>query len=191
MKLEVLKCPSCGANIEFTEEIESCECEYCGAKVTKSSVRNGSNNNSSIKNTGASSLPNVNKVNIKKVKSSVDKSVRKGITFVLNALFIVSLIFAGILLISTISTAEYDMLIGVIFCLIYAAMFKVLALTPKGSKYILGKQKGLKPIYFVIICIFLSFMLIICSPTDDTAVDENTDNVITTEQIAIETQINA
>ena len=40
MNLEVLKCPSCGANIEFEEGAPSCECEYCGAVVTIAPTKN-------------------------------------------------------------------------------------------------------------------------------------------------------
>ena len=77
MSLEILKCPSCGANVEFNEGVESCECEYCGAKVTKTSAQNKNNSNAS--KTDFLSTSNTNKVNLKNVKSSVDKSMRKGI----------------------------------------------------------------------------------------------------------------
>ena len=33
MELKVLKCPACGANIEYTENREFCFCSYCGCKI--------------------------------------------------------------------------------------------------------------------------------------------------------------
>ena len=187
MKLEVLKCPSCGANIEFAEEVECCECEYCGAKVTRTTAQNKKINNANETSNNSISNTNISKLNLKKAKSSVSKTVRKGLTFIFNALFIANLFFTGILLISAIATKDASIVFGALFCLIYAAMFKVLALTPKGSKYILGKARGLKPIYFVLICIFLSFMLFMISPTEDTT-DTNNDTVITSEEFTIEQQ---
>mgnify|MGYP003297479606 CR=1 FL=1 len=59
MSLEILKCPSCGANVEFNEGVESCECEYCGAKLTKTSAQNKNNSNAS--KTDFLSTPNTNK----------------------------------------------------------------------------------------------------------------------------------
>ena len=171
MKLEILKCPSCGANIEFSEDAESCECEYCGAKVTKKSAQNKQNGNTNGLKTDYAETLNSNKVNLKNVKTSVDKSMRKGIAFIFNAFFIASLFFAGICILVAISTADAGMIFAALFCLIYGAMFKVLAITPKGSKYILGKRKGLKPVYFVIICVLLSFAMIMLSPTEDKVSD--------------------
>lgn len=173
MKLEILKCPSCGANIEFTEDIDACECEYCGAKVTKTSAHNNRNSNSGLTNPPTS---NTNKVDLKNVKSSVNKTMRKGITFVFNALFIATLLFAGICLIIAITESNIDMVFAALFFAIYSIMFKVLALTPKGSKCILGKEKGLKPVYFVLICVLLSFMMILLSPSSESATDTNNDN---------------
>ncbi len=179
MSLEVLKCPSCGANVEFKEGVESCECEYCGAKVTKTSTQKKNNSNAS--KTDFLSTSNTNKLNLENVKSSVDKSVRKGISFVFNAFFIISLLFAGICVIMAISDADVSMIFFGLFCLIYGVMFKILAHTPKGSKYILGKEKGLKPVYFVLICILLSFVMIMLSPTSEEPTDTNNESAIVTE----------
>ena len=183
MNLEVLKCPSCGANIEFDESVESCECEYCGAKVTKISAQNINRNISSVLNNDYSSPAETNKVNLKKVKSSVDKSMRKGIIFCFNALFIASLLFGGICMIIAITDADVSMVFFGLFCLVYAAMFKVLALTPKGSKHILGKEKGIKPVYFVLICVLVSFMMVMLSPTTEDTTNANSDTSTISETV--------
>lgn len=175
MKLEVLKCPSCGANIEFEEGAESCECEYCGANVTIAPSQENKNNVADVLKKFAPPA----KIN----NSSEAGPIRKIINFILNALFIMNLLFAGICVIIAITDADISMIFFALFCLIYGVMFKVLALTPKGSKHILGKEKGLKPIYFVLICILLSFMMIALSPSTEDTTNTNNDTVITEEQI--------
>lgn len=176
MKLEVLKCPSCGANIEFEEGVESCECEYCGAKVTVAPSENKNNVADVLKKF---TPPTKTKSN----NPSEAGPIRKVINFILNALFITNLLFAGICVIIAITDADVSMIFFALFCLIYGVMFKVLALTPKGSKHIFGKEKGLKPIYFVLICILLSFMMIALSPSTEDTTNTNNDTVITEEQI--------
>ena len=94
-----------------------------------------------------------------------------------------NLLFAGICVIIAITDADISMIFFALFCLIYGVMFKALALTPKGSKHILGKEKGLKSIYFVLICILLSFMMIALSPSTEDTTNTNNDTVITEEQI--------
>ena len=163
MKLEVLKCPSCGANIEFEEGVESCECEYCGAKVTVAPSENKNNVADVLKKFA----PPVNKpTSVKSNDNSTEVSpIRKIINFLFNALFIINILLAGLGFIMAIAEADVFSVFLAFFFLIYAIMFKVIALTPKGSKHILGKEKGLKLSYFILICVMLSLALIILSPT--------------------------
>ena len=73
----------------------------------------------------------------------------------------------------------------VLFFAIYAAMFKVLSLTPKKSKHILGKSKGMKPVYFVLLCVLLSFavMMLFASPTENANETINSNNTTITTEI--------
>lgn len=184
MKLEVLKCPDCGANIEFEEGAESCECEYCGAKVTLAPTQGNTKNNSNILN---KITPPINTTtSIKKKAKSLDGAAKSFVKKLFNVLFVFNLFFAGFGLIMAISDGDAFSVFIALFFLIYAGMFKVLALTPKVSKHILGKEKGLKPVYFVLICVLLSFLVIMVSPSTS---DETTDNTgagtTVTEQITV------
>ena len=179
MKLEVLKCPDCGANIEFEEGTESCECEYCGAKVTLAQIPNNTNKVFPQKTSPVNKLSGtMNKVPSDDEKKSFVKKV-------FNVLFIINLFFAGICFIMSIVDGDaFGVFMGLFFA-VYAAMFKVLSHTPKGSKYILGKSKGIKPVYFVLICIFLSFALIMLSPTSDENASDTGNTITITEQVAV------
>lgn len=184
MKLEVLKCPDCGANIEFEEGAESCECEYCGAKVTLAPTQGNANNDSNVFKKFA---PPENKTTgAKKNNKSQEGTVKSFVKKLFNALFIFNLFFAGIGLIMAITDGDAFSVFIALFFLIYAGMFKVLALTPKGSKHILGKGKGLKPVYFVLICILLSFLVIMISPsTSDEITNTNGNDTTIIEQLSI------
>lgn len=185
MKLEVLKCPSCGANIEFEEGAESCECEYCGANVTIAPSQENKNN---VTDVLKKFTPQVGKpIGMKSKKNSATEEgpIRKVIKFILNALFVMNLLFAGISVIIAITDGDTGMFFAAMFCLIYAAMFKVLALTPKGSKHILGKEKGLKPVYFVVICFLVSFMMIMLSPSTEDTTDTNASDTAITEIVSV------
>lgn len=183
MKLEVLKCPSCGANIEFEEGIESCECEYCGAKVTVAPSEN-KNNVADVLKKFAPPVSKPTGVKSKNNNSSEEGLIRKVIKGILNALFVMNLLFAGFCVIIAITDADVSIVFFALFCLIYSAMFKVLALTPKGSKHILGKEKGLKPIYFVLICILLSFMVVALSPSTEDTANTADDTTLVAEQVS-------
>lgn len=187
MKLEVLKCPSCGANIEFEDGVESCECEYCGAVITIAPSLNNKNivMEPSEKFTASTHRPTATKTKDK--ISSEEGIARKIIKWILNAFFVVNILFTGIFIIVTISERDIDMLFAALFTLIYAVMFRVLAITPKGSKYVLGKEKGIKPIYFVLICVFLSFLVMMLSPSaeinSDTDIETNEKTVISEQSV--------
>lgn len=184
MKLEVLKCPDCGANIEFEEGAESCECEYCGAKVTLAPTQGNTNNSSDV---FKKITPPVNKLTgTKKNNKYQEGTVKSFVKKLFNALFIFNLFFAGVGLIMAIADGDAFSVFIALFFLIYAVMFKILALTPKGSKHILGKEKGLKPVYFVLICVLLSFLVMMVSPsTSDETTDTSGADTTITEQVSI------
>ncbi|MBE6751538.1 MAG: hypothetical protein E7556_03315 [Ruminococcaceae bacterium] len=185
MKLEVLKCPDCGANIEFEAGSASCECEYCGAIVTIAATQG-------IKNTTPNVLKNVSQqqnkapglglTNNNPNQNNLFKSFLKKL---FNGLFIFNLFFAGFGFIMAIADSDILSVFIAFFFLIYAALFRVLALTPKGSKHILGKEKGLKTVYFVLICIFLSFAVIMLSPTSDEDTADTGNTTTITEQVSV------
>lgn len=182
MKLEVLKCPSCGANIEFEQGAPSCECEYCGAVVTVTPT----SDSASLKNIThktAQVFKNKNKNNSQD-EGVIGKTLRK----VFNVLFIACLFFTGFAVIMLFTDMDAMGLGIVLFFAIYAVMFKVLSLTPKKSKYILGKAKGLKPVYFVLICILLSFAVMMTSATssDESNTTDITINSSTTSNVSID-----
>lgn len=181
MKLEILKCPSCGANVEFEEGIEFCECEYCGAKITVAPSQESKNNVAEPAKSFSLPTFTLKKANSRDNASPDEGTIRKGIVTVFNVLFVISLFFAGVSLIITISDKNISMLFFGLFCLIWGVMFKVLARTPKGSAYILGKKKGIKPVYFVLICVLLAFAAILISPATEETTDDDSESAVVTE----------
>lgn len=180
MKLEVLKCPSCGANIEFEEGAPSCECEYCGAVVTIAPTKDAT----PLKNATQKAVQSFNIKQRKSKNPEEEGVVGKAIRKVFNALFIACLFFTGFAIIMLFVDTDAMGFGIVLFFAIYAIMFKVLSLTPKKSKHILGKAKGMKPVYFVMLCILVSFavMMLFASPTEDAnEIANSNDATITTE----------
>ncbi len=188
MKLEVLKCPSCGANIEFEENADSCECEYCGAIV-----KNTSKPTSKILENPIipDVIKDISQLPIKKTKKKEPVVDKKGRVKrkVFDILSVICFVFAGFyaliffMMLSEIEVAI--MMIGMIlFCAIFGGIFKVLTYTPKKSEYIYGKSKGIKTRAFVILSSFLAFAIFIIfvslganetpveEPTPDSVVEE-------------------
>ena len=180
MKLEVLKCPSCGANIEFEEGTPSCECEYCGAVVTVAPTKDTTPfKNITQKTTQAINFKRNNSKNPQD-EGVIGKAIRK----VFNVLFIACLFLTGFAVIMLFVDMDSMGFGIVLFFAIYAVMFKVLSLTPKKSKYILGKPKGMKPVYFVLLCVLLSFavmMTFATSSEDPNATGSTSDTSIATD----------
>lgn len=180
MKLEVLKCPSCGANIEFEEGAPSCECEYCGAVVTIAPTKDAT----PFKNVAQKTAQTFN-IKQKKSKNPQEEGVvGKAMRKVFNALFIACLFLTGFAIIMLFVDMDAMGFGIVLFFAIYAAMFKVLSLTPKKSKHILGKSKGMKPVYFVLLCVLLSFavmMTFATSSEDPNTTGSTSDTSITTD----------
>lgn len=174
MKLEILKCPSCGANIEFEEGAEYCECEYCGAKVKVSQSSEKPDTATEVFKKFSSQTYKSSEVKSKNTNPTEEGAITKFKKLTFNIFFAFGILFAGITTISAIADADVGMVFFTLFILCYTIMFRVLALTPKGSKYILGKKRGLRPIYFVLICILMSFMIIALSP--DSGDSANTDS---------------
>ena len=176
MKLEVLKCPSCGANIEIEEYAESCECEYCGATITIAPTKN----TTTFENITPKSTIRIKQKNKKTQTGEViGETIRK----VFNILFISCLFLTGFSTIMFFIDMDAMGFGIVLFFAIYSVMFKVLSLTPKKSNHILGKTKGIKPIYFVLLCVLLSFAVIMMSATSSEApseIDTTSDTSITT-----------
>ena len=185
MKLEVLKCPSCGANIEFEEGAESCECEYCGANVTIAPSQENKNNVADVLKKFAPPVSKPTGIKSKNNNPSEEGPIRKVIKFILNALFISNIVLALLGLIIAITEADVFSVFMTLFFLIYAVMFKILALTPKGSKHILGKDKGIKTGYFILICVLLSFTVLMLSPTSEDATDTSGSDTTITENISV------
>ena len=184
MKLEILKCPSCGANIEFEEGAEYCECEYCGAKITVAPTKDTTPlTNDSQKTARTFTAKN------KSSKTPSDEGVLgKAIRKVFNGLFIACLFMTGFAVIMLFTDMD-AMGFGIVaFFAIYTVMFRVLALTPKKSQHILGKSRGIKPVYFVVICILLSFTVIMmcAEPSEDTNTTDNTSNTSITANVSVD-----
>ena len=179
MNLEVLKCPSCGANIEFEEGAPSCECEYCGAVVTISPNKD----ETPLKNVTQKAAQSFNIKQRKSKNPEEEGVVGKAIRKIFNALFIACLFFTGFAIIMLFVDTDAMGFGIVLFFAIYAAMFKVLSLTPKKSKHILGKPKGMKPVYFVLLSVLLSFAVMMTSATsseDPNATDNSSNTSIST-----------
>lgn len=180
MKLEILKCPSCGANIEIDEHTASCECEYCGATIKIAPSKNTTPLKTVTQKTSQT-------LTSKSKKPQASEVLSKAIRKVFNAFFIACLFLTGFSVIMFLSDMD-AMGFGIVLSLaIYTFMFKVLSLTPKKSKHILGKAKGLKPIYFVMLCILLSFAILMATATSS----ENPSDIDTTSDTTVTTNIDA
>ena len=74
---------------------------------------------------------------------------------------ILCLFYAGLYVVVGVSVEEVPMTFGMGgFFVILAAMFFVLAKSPKGNPFILGKMAGLKKPLFVLICIVVAFVVL-------------------------------
>lgn len=84
-------------------------------------------------------------------------SLRKG----MKIWMIVCIVFAGLYALIGAMTGEAGMAVGMGgFFAILAAMFFVLAKSPKGNPYILNRQSGLKKKIFVLICVIVAFVVV-------------------------------
>ena len=63
MKLKVLKCPECRANLEIEDDRTSCYCQYCGCKIILDSEKQGYTYNKNV---------NVNKTIHKRYTNDAD-----------------------------------------------------------------------------------------------------------------------
>lgn len=188
MKLEVLKCPSCGANIEFEEGADSCECEYCGA-IVKNTAKSTPKilDNPKVPDV----IKDISQLPIKKPKKKEPTVDKKGRIKrkVFDILAVTCFVFAGFYaLIFFMMLGETEvtlMMIGMIlFCAIFGGMFRVLTYTPKKSEYIFGKTKGIKTRAFVICTCFLafaSFMIFVSIGASEEPVNEPTSDAIVEE----------
>ena len=106
-------------------------------------------------------------------------TLRKG----MKIWMIVCIVFAGLYALIGTAVGEVGMAVGMGgFFAILAAMFFVLAKSPKGNPFIFGKQTGLKKSVFVLICIIAAFVVlsvgagIMSSTASQEKKDSNTSN---------------
>lgn len=84
-------------------------------------------------------------------------SLRKG----MKIWMIVCIVFAGLYVLIGAMVGEAGMAVGMGgFFAILAAMFFVLAKSPKGNPYVLNRQSGLKKKIFVLICVVVAFVVV-------------------------------
>ena len=78
MKLKVLKCPECGANIELEENRDFCFCSYCGCKIILDSQKQEITINKNIKVNKTVSYTNhyINEAEVIEAKAKVGNSKR-------------------------------------------------------------------------------------------------------------------
>ena len=69
---------------------------------------------------------------------------------------IVCYVFSGIYILIGWTDSDPSMFALSVFLAILGLMFACLAATPKGSKYILGREKGIRKILFVLACIIIA-----------------------------------
>lgn len=79
---------------------------------------------------------------------------------VLKGISIFCLFGAGLMLLMSLAV-DSTMLVGALVYGILGFMFLMLSKTPKGSTYLLGKEKGIKQSMFILVCIFLLFASVI------------------------------
>lgn len=74
MKVKVLKCPECGANIEFEEDRNFCFCSYCGCKIVidDENKKNVTKNINITKNINKTNRY-INETDVIRAKSEIDK----------------------------------------------------------------------------------------------------------------------
>ena len=91
------------------------------------------------------------------VKANNLISLRKG----MKIWMIVCIVFAGLYVLIGAMVGEAGMAVGMggLFAIL-AAMFFVLAKSPKGNPYILNRQSGLKKKIFVLICVVIAFVVV-------------------------------
>lgn len=183
MKLEILKCPSCGANIEFSEDMESCECEYCGVVIKNpNQPTNKILDNPIVPDVikDISKLPIMKTKKKEPVYDSKGRIKRKGFS-IISTFFSVS---AALYLITGIAFyEETDTLIImtslILSNLMFALMFNILSHTPKKSEYIYGKEKGIKTKTMIVVLSLLAFAsIMIISSTTTTEVSTDADSVV-------------
>lgn len=84
-------------------------------------------------------------------------SLRKG----MKIWMIVCIVFAGLYVLIGAIVGEVGMAVGMGgFFAVLAAMFFVLAKSPKGNPYVLNRQFGLKKKTFVLICVVVAFVVV-------------------------------
>lgn len=78
MKLRVLKCPECGANLEVEEGRTSCYCQYCGCKIVFDDEKREMTINKNIQVTKniSHSKRYINEADIIRAKSAASKDSR-------------------------------------------------------------------------------------------------------------------
>lgn len=79
---------------------------------------------------------------------------------ILKGISIFCLFCAGLMILMSF-VVDSTMILGGLVYGILGVMFLFLSKTPKGSTYLLGKEKGIKILYFVLLCIFLLFAFVI------------------------------
>lgn len=102
---------------------------------------------------------------------------------------IVCIVFAGLYALIGVAVKETSMAVGLGgFFAVLAAMFFVLAKSPKGNSFILGKQTGLKKSVFVLICVVVAFVVVgVSASTMDGGTTSQEDGK-STSQSSVDTQ---
>lgn len=102
---------------------------------------------------------------------------------------IVCIVFAGLYALIGAVIKEMSMAVGMGgFYAVLAAMFFVLAKSPKGNPFILGKQAGLKKSVFVLICVVVAFVVVgVSASTMDSGTTSQEDGK-STSQSSVDTQ---
>lgn len=103
---------------------------------------------------------------------------------------IVCIVFAGLYALIGVVVKETSMAVGMGgFFAILAAMFFVLAKSPKGNPYILGKQMGLKKSIFVLICVIVAFVVVGVSASTMGSGTTSPEDGKSTSQSSVDTQV--
>lgn len=111
MKLKVLKCPECRANIEFEEGRDFCFCSYCGCKIVLDDEKQETTTNKNINVTKNINKTNhyVNEADVIRAKNEIDKDSRdfKQDLIIFGILFLIPIvIFLGLFLNKAIAQHE-------------------------------------------------------------------------------------
>ena len=93
-------------------------------------------------------------------KQSTVDSVKPKPRYFLKSISIFCLFGAAVMLLFGITTEPAAIIGGLVYGIL-GIMFLLLSKTPKGSTYLFGKEKGIKIVHFVLICISLVFASVV------------------------------